>query len=67
MGHDYRSFRQLGEDPAQSRLHLSELRGKDSVDDLHDELNRATAEGFSMGYKDTGSHAQRRVDSAADG
>ena len=50
-----------------SLLHLSELRGKDSVDDLHDELDRASAEGFSTGYTHAGSHAQRGVDSAADG
>lgn len=51
----------------QGLLHLSELRGKDSVDDLHNELDRASAEGFSTGYKDVGSHAQRGVGSAADG
>lgn len=51
----------------QSLLHLSELRGKDSVDDLHDELDRASAEGFSTGYTHAGSYAQRGVGSVADG
>lgn len=30
----------------QGLLHLSELRGKDSVDDLHDELDRASQKDF---------------------
>jgi transposase-like protein len=52
----------------QSILHLSELRGKDSVDDLYDEqLDRATAEGHSTGRTRTECRAQRGVGSAADG
>lgn len=40
---------------------------QDSVDDLHDKLERASAEGLSTDYKDARSHTKRGVGSAADG
>lgn len=46
----------------QSLLHLSELRVKDSVEDLRDELDQASAERLSTGYTHAGCYASEESD-----
>ena len=47
--------------------HLPELRSPHPVHDIHDRLDRATAEGLPNGYKNARHYAQRGVGTAADG
>lgn len=65
MGLDDRNFQQRSENPAyRALLRLSKLQGKDSVDNLHDGLDRAPAERLSTSHKDARNYAQREVEAA---
>ena len=52
---------------AQELLHVSELPSPHPVDDLHDELDRAAAEGLPACDPDAGRTAERGVRPVADG